>query len=141
MKKLLNTSMIYFIAAILAGVFFREFTKFNHYTAATALGRLHTHLFVLGMFLFLILALFCQKEDRLWKNRSFSRFFVLYNIALPFMTVTMLVRGIVQVLEISLSNAADAMISGFAGISHILLTIAFFLLFSALKAVFVTKED
>ena len=27
MKKMINTSMIYFIAAMVAGVFYREFTK------------------------------------------------------------------------------------------------------------------
>ena len=29
MRKLLNTSMVYFILAMVGGVFFREFTKFN----------------------------------------------------------------------------------------------------------------
>ena len=50
MKKLLNTSMAYMIAALAGGVFYREFTKFNGYAGETALGKVHTHLFVLGMF-------------------------------------------------------------------------------------------
>ena len=45
MKKILNTSMIYFILAAAAGVFYREFTKFNGYTGETALSYVHTHLF------------------------------------------------------------------------------------------------
>ena len=48
MKKMINTSMAYFILAILAGVFYREFTKYNGYTGETMLGYMHTHLFVLG---------------------------------------------------------------------------------------------
>lgn len=57
MKKLINTSMIYFILALAAGVFYREFTKFNGFSGSTALCRVHTHLFVLGMLIFLIAAL------------------------------------------------------------------------------------
>ena len=47
MKKLLNTSMAYMIAALAGGVFYREFTKFNGYAGETALGKVpvsYTHL-------------------------------------------------------------------------------------------------
>lgn len=133
MKKMINTSMAYFIFAILAGVFYREFTKFNGYAGETMLAYMHTHLFVLGMFLFLILALFCKREKALSESKGFRRFYVLYNIALPFVVGMMLVRGIVQVKGIVLTRAADAAISGIAGIAHILITAALILLFAALK--------
>ncbi|MEG2421782.1 MAG: DUF2871 family protein, partial [Oscillospiraceae bacterium] len=58
MKKYLNLSLIYAIAAMVGGVFYREFTKFNGYTGVTALGKVHTHLFLLGMVIFLLVALF-----------------------------------------------------------------------------------
>ena len=136
MKKILNTSMIYFILAAAAGVFYREFTKFNGYTGETALSYVHTHLFVLGMFAFLIIALFgCQKPE-LFEQSTFKKFFILYNISLPFMAVTLLVRGVVQVQGTELTKAADAMISGFAGISHILIGIAVLVLFRSLKKCF-----
>lgn len=45
----------------------------------------------------------------------------------------MLVRGIVQVKGIALTRAADASISGIAGIAHIFITAAMILLFTALK--------
>lgn len=136
MKKILNTSMIYFILAAAAGVFYREFTKFNGYTGETALSYVHTHLFVLGMFAFLVIALFgCQKPE-LFKQSTFKKFFILYNISLPFMTVMLLVRGVVQVQGAELTKAADAMISGFAGISHILIGIAVLVLFRSLKKCF-----
>ncbi len=136
MKKILNTSMVYFILAAAAGVFYREFTKFNGYTGETALSYAHTHLFVLGMFAFLIIALFgCQKPE-LFEQSTFKKFFILYNISLPFMAVMLLVRGIVQVQGTELTKAADAMISGFAGISHILIGIAVLVLFRSLKKCF-----
>ena len=136
MKKILNTSMIYFILAAAAGVFYREFTKFNGYTGETALSYVHTHLFVLGMFAFLVIALFgCQKPE-LFKQSTFKKFFTLYNISLPFMAVMLLVRGVVQVQGAELTKAADAMISGFAGISHILIGIAVLVLFRSLKKFF-----
>ena len=141
MKKILNTSMIYFILAAAAGVFYREFTKFNGYTGETALSYVHTHLFVLGMFAFLVIALFgCQKPE-LFKQSTFKKFFILYNISLPFMAVMLLVRGVVQVQGAELTKAADAMISGFAGISHILIGIAVLVLFRSLKKCFEWREQ
>ena len=49
MKKYLNISFIYAIAAMAGGVFYREFTKFSGYTGVTALSKVHPHLFLLGM--------------------------------------------------------------------------------------------
>ena len=49
MKKYLNISLGYAIAAMLGGVFYREFTKWNEFTGVTTLGKVHTHLFLLGM--------------------------------------------------------------------------------------------
>jgi hypothetical protein len=43
-----------------------------------------------------------------------------YNIGLAVTVVMMVVRGIAQVLNISLSSAANASISGIAGIGHML---------------------
>lgn len=140
MKKILNTSMIYFAFAIAAGVFYREFTKFNKFTGETVLGYIHTHLFVLGMFLFLIIALFVRQEPDLSETKTFKRFYVLYNISLPVMVCTMFTRGIIQIQNIPLTKATDSMISGIAGISHILITISLLILFTALKKCFITKE-
>ena len=43
MKKFINISLIYAIAAMAGGVFYREFTKFNNFTGVTALGKVHAH--------------------------------------------------------------------------------------------------
>lgn len=88
MKKYLNISFLYAVAAMAGGVFYREFTKFNGYTGTTALGKVHTHLFLLGMLMFLVIALYA---------------------------------------------AANASISGIAGIGHILIGAGIILLLLSLK--------
>ena len=141
MKKILNTSIIYFVLGIAAGVFYRELTKFHGYTGNTALSAVHPHFFVLGMFLFLMVAFLCRKEETLLQNVTFRRFFILYNISLPFMACTMLARGIIQVMEITLSKSMNAMVSGIAGVSHILITVCLVLLFISLKKALVSEEN
>ena len=132
MRKMLNLSLLYFILAMVCGVFYREFTKINGYEGRTALAFAHVHFMVLGMALFLILALFA-KSGGLTEQRSFRIFLVLYNIGLPLMVVMLIIRGIIQVLGIVPAKGADASISGIAGISHIVLAVALGFLFAALK--------
>lgn len=132
MKKYLNIAMGYAIAAMAGGVFYREFTKWNHFSGVTMLSKVHAHLFMLGMMVFLLVALFSRQMD-LEKENSFRWFLRLYNIGLPLTVVMMLIRGILQVKEVALSAGADAAISGIAGIGHILLSIGLFLLLVTLK--------
>ena len=132
MKKYLNISLIYAIAAMVGGVFYREFTKWNGFTGMTALGKVHTHLFLLGMLMFLIIALFAEHHD-LQKQKLFRVFLWVYNIGVPLTEVMLVVRGIAQVLNVSLSSAANASISGIAGIGHILTGVGLVLLLISLK--------
>ncbi|MEG1520390.1 MAG: DUF2871 domain-containing protein [Clostridia bacterium] len=132
MKKLINVSFIYALAAIVSGVFYREFTKFLSFTGKTTLAFTHLHFLVMGFILFLILALFASRSNLL-EVKQFKWFFTLYNVALPFMVVMLYVRGILQVLGTELSNGASFAISGISGIAHILMTISLVLLFIALK--------
>ena len=119
MKKYLNISLFYAIAAMIGGVFYREFTKWNGYDGVTVLGKVHTHLFMMGMMVFLMTALFAEHYE-LQKQKTFRIFMPVYNIGLAVTVVMMVVRGIAQVLNISLSSAANASISGIAGIGHML---------------------
>ena len=135
MKKLINTSFIYLILALAAGVFYREFTKFNGFIGDTTLSVLHTHLLILGMFFFLVYALFTKAYPQLSDSPKTKKFYIGYNVSVFFFTVTLLVRGIVQVLNVELSPGANAAISGIAGISHILLTISLVYFFTILKKV------
>lgn len=132
MKKYINIAFVYGVFAMMSGVFYREFTKWNGYTGKTTLAFTHLHLFVLGSALFLLLALFSQITE-LEQKKTFQYFLRLYNIALPFMIMMFFVRGIFQTLQIELSSGISAMISGIAGLSHIMMAIAVVLLFTALQ--------
>lgn len=132
MKKYINISMFYAIAAMVGGVFYREFTKFSGFSGVTALGKVHTHLFLLGMLVFLVVALFAGRYD-LEKQKSFRMFLRLYNIGVPLTAGMMLVRGVSQVRGMALSSALNASISGIAGIGHILTGVGIVLLLNALK--------
>ena len=65
---------------------------------------------------------------------------VIYNIGLPLMVCMMLIRGIIQALQVQLTSSINGMISGIAGVSHILLMIALWMLFTSLKKVLVNEE-
>lgn len=133
MKKLINLSIFYFIFALFGGVFFREFTKAHDFKEYTELSVVHTHLFVLGMLFFLVVALFVYKIEILKSLAPFKAFIIIYNVGLIFMVSMLFVRGILQVLKTSLTTSQDAIISGIAGISHILLAIGLIFFFISLK--------
>lgn len=132
MKKYINIAMYYAIAALASGVFYREFTKFNDFTGVTALGKVHTHLFVLGMFMFLIVALFV-KNSTLEKIKSFKLFLYVYNVGVILASVMMTIRGSLQVLGTELSKGLSAAISGISGLGHIFIAIGIVLLFNTLR--------
>ena len=132
MKKYLNLSLIYAIAAMIGGVFYREFTKFRGFTGVTALGKVHTHLFLLGMVMFLIVALFAMHWN-LDGQKKFRWFLRTYNIGVPLTAAMLLVRGVTQVLGLTLTTGASAAMSGIAGIGHILTGVGLILLLLALR--------
>lgn len=134
MKKYLNISLIYAVAALVCGVFYREFTKWNGYNEVTTLGKAHVHLLVMGMIVFMMVALFSIHQE-LEKCKIFRVFIWIYNIGLLITTVMMVVRGITQVMNTSLSHGADAAISGIAGIGHILTGVGIVLLLVSLKKI------
>lgn len=131
-KKYLNIAFAYAIAAMAGGVFYREFTKFNGFTGVTALGKVHTHLFLLGMLVFLVVALFASRQD-LRQLKTFRAFLWTYNLGVPLTAVMLAVRGVAQVLGWTLSAAADASISGIAGIGHVLTGVGLVLLLVSLR--------
>ena len=132
MKKYINIAFYYAIAAMISGVFYREFTKFFSYTEQTALAFTHLHLFLLGTVMFLLIAILSCITN-VTAQKQFARFMILYNVGLPFMVAMFFVRGITQVLNLDLSKGMNASISGLSGIAHIILAVAIITLFMALK--------
>ncbi|MEG2939499.1 MAG: DUF2871 domain-containing protein [Oscillospiraceae bacterium] len=134
MKKFINIAFAYALSAMVGGVYFREFTKFNGFTGVTALGKVHTHLFLLGMIVFLMVALFAAHSP-LREQKQFKAFMVFYNIGVPLTALMMLTRGTLQVLGTALSVGANAAISGISGIGHILTGTGIVLLLLSLKKI------
>lgn len=88
----------------------------------------HAHLFMLGMFIFLLIAVL-SKSLSFETSKTFKLFMVIYNIGLSLTAVMFIVRGVLQAMETSLSKGLDASISGIAGIGHICLGVGLVLLF------------
>ena len=138
-KKYVNASFIYGIMAMVFGVFYREFTKFSGFTGNTTLSVMHTHYFLLGMFMFIVLLLL-DKNFGIGKSKTMKRFCPIYHVGLNITGATFLGRGVLQVLGTPLSKGLDAAISGIAGLGHILLGIGIILLLIALKKEVVSKD-
>ena len=139
MKRYMNMALLYAVLAMVGGVFYREFTKINGFTAKTTLAVVHTHYFLLGVVFFLLLVL-------LEKSFSFTgpktgRVLAVYHIGLNLTVVMFVVRGIVQVLGAALSAGMDAAISGIAGIGHILLGISMVLLLMQIRRSVAGKDE
>ena len=131
MKKYANSALIYAIAAMVFGVFYREFTKFMGFTGESALSVMHTHYFMLGMVMFLLMLLLDKQFA--FTNGKTGRVLLVYHAGLNLTGVMFLIRGVAQVLGTPLSSGVNAAISGMAGIGHILLGVSMVLLLVQIK--------
>lgn len=122
MKRYMNAALLYAVLAMAGGVFYREFTKFNGFTAKTTLSVVHTHYFLLGMVFFLLL-LILEKTFSFTSEKT-RQILVAYHIGLNLTAIMFVVRGVAQALALTLSSGMNAAISGIAGIGHILLGIS-----------------
>ena len=107
-------------------MFYREFTKYNHYSGRTTLAFVHTHYFILGMLFFLLLMVL-EKSFSFTDQRT-RRVLAAYHVGLNLTVVMLTARGILQVKEASVSSAVNAAVSGMAGIGHIVLCVSLILL-------------
>ena len=118
MKKHLTTALIYAAAGAAAGVFYREFTKAMGFTGVTALGKVHGHLLLLGMVMYLLVAIMGQLLPQ-QGQKTFRIAQPIYHAGLILAGMMMLVRGVLQVLATPLSAGLDAAVSGLSGLGHI----------------------
>lgn len=126
-KRYMNSAIFYAVAAMVFGVFYREFTKFNGFTGKTNLSVMHTHYFLLGMFFFLALTLL-EKNFHFSGQKNTGKLLVTYHIGLNITALAFLMRGLTQVWGTTLSKGMDASISGIAGIGHILTGVSMILI-------------
>ena len=139
MKKYLNATTFYTLIALIMGVFYREFTKFNHFEMHTSLAVVHSHYLILGTFFFLILVIL-EKQFDLSQYVS-DRLVKLYHVGLNLTCLMMVVRGVVQVLNLELSRAFDASLAGVAGIGHIVLSLALILLLVRIRKAIINPKE
>lgn len=125
--------MFYLIYGLTTGAFYKEYTKFKGFTGLTSLAKVHPHILILGMLVFLIIGTYAYNKEDLIKTKSFSRFYKVYNLALVGTSLTMFVRGLTQVNASQLTKAMNMSISGIAGVFHILMAVAFYFFFKSLK--------
>lgn len=131
MKKYINLAILYAILAMVGGIFYREFTKYMGFTSYTTLSVLHTHYFILGMILFLILGIL--EKITAFSDTKIRKLIFTYNVGLNLTVIMLLVRGICQVRQTPLSVASDSMISGLAGVGHLILGISLILVLFKIK--------
>ena len=137
MKRYMNAALVYAVLAMAGGVFYREFTKFVGFTGETTLSVVHTHYFMLGMALFLLLLLLEKSVS--FTTAKTGRVLIVYHVGLNLTAVMFLVRGVTQALGTALSSGMDAAISGVAGIGHILLGVSLVLLLLQVKRALASK--
>ncbi|EIA19914.1 DUF2871 domain-containing protein [Listeria fleischmannii] len=127
MKKLLTTALTYCILGLIAGVYYREITKYNDFTGDTQLSVLHTHLLMLGMFMFIIVLLL-EKNFHIMQSKKFNIFYYVYNAGLLLTIGLMTFHGTMTVI----GKETGAAVAGIAGLGHILLAIGLIALFMAM---------
>ena len=132
MKKTVHLAFIYAILAMIGGVFYREFTKILGFEGRTTLSFVHTHLFLLGMILLLMVSI-CIKLFQIDDTKKFKPFLYIYNLGVLITSIMLGVRGIFQVNATVLSSSMNGMISGISGIGHILTGIGIIMFFMMLK--------
>lgn len=131
MKRYMKAAFLYAILAMVGGVFYREFTKYLGFKGFTVLGLVHTHYFLLGMVLFLIL-LVLEKNFAFTQEKT-GRVVLSYQLGLNLTAIMLLTRGICQVTGADLTPVKDAAISGLSGIGHVFLGISLVILLLQVK--------
>jgi hypothetical protein len=132
-RRIFNAAASYTLLGLLAGVYYREFTKSHSFAGTPQLSYVHTHLLALGTLFFLVL-LALEKTFALTASRWFPLFFVFYQAGLVLTTIMFLIHGTLTVL----GKESGAVI---AGIGHIGLTMGFLLFFLALRERVTTPSD
>lgn len=119
-KRYINTAIVYAILAMVGGVFYREYTKAIGFDGATTLSVVHTHYFMLGMVVFLLLALL-DKSFAFSTGKHVGGWLAAYQVGLNITVLGLVVRGLADAQNAVLSAGMDASISGISGLGHIIL--------------------
>ncbi len=135
MKKYIKYAIVFLSLGLACGVFYREFSKaYGVVNVYTTLGLAHTHFLVLGVAFVLLIGLVTDKLDK-HNNKLFMRAFTAYCVGVTGAGLTMVTRGIFDVLVKSdkmlytVPSGLNGAISGIAGIFHAVLGVGLVLIF------------
>ena len=103
---------------LVAGLYWREFTKLNDFTGVTQLATAHTHALAIGMLVFMAMLALAKLFPI--ADRAMGRVVVLYNVGVARTFGVMIVKGTLQVLGAEF--ASSPMLSGFAGLGHMIIS-------------------
>lgn len=132
MNKIFYAAASYTFLGLLAGILYREFTRYYDFplTDPTALSTLHTHLLVLGTVMNLVL-LALAASMKIHAIKLFDTFFWVYNLGLVWTAAFMTYKGCMQVTQPGFELSAG--LAGASGMGHIILAIAFIQLFMVIR--------
>ncbi|MGL4737950.1 MAG: DUF2871 domain-containing protein [Cellulosilyticaceae bacterium] len=114
MKKYLHMATFYLVLGLVAGVFYREFTKMSGFEGKTLLSVSHTHILVLG-FLMGMMLLILEKNFKFSAVKHAKAWFIVYNCSFVYMMAMFITRGTMQVLGTSMAG-----LNHMAGLAHFL---------------------
>ena len=120
--NLLGLAFTNMIMGLFVGVFYREFTKFYHFTEANHLGKMHGHLLILG-FVVMILLYLLTANMNLEQIHSLKKPIHILEAGLVFTIVTMFVIGVYEVVGMGETTINMHAMAGMSGLGHILLSI------------------
>lgn len=123
---LLKMGITFLIMGLIGGVFYREFTKIFKYTAKTPLSVVHVHLIVLGFLFLTILYLIVRSWDS--DLNSIKKIYGHYLLGLTMTVATFMLRGIYTITSEGVKLFKDAMLSGVAGLGHLILGVSLVML-------------
>lgn len=122
-RRYVNAAIVYALLAMAGGVFFREYTRTIGFDGATTLSVVHTHYFVMGMAVFLLLALL-EKSFGFSVGKGMGVWLGLYHAGLNVTVAGLVLRGLADTSATPLPAALDGALSGVSGLGHIALGVS-----------------
>ena len=119
-QDVLGMSFTFLVMGLVAGVFYREFTKMNNFVGDTRLSVLHTHTLVLGFVVLLVFYLLIRNYS-LDRVLGLKKSYLIYISGLTFTLVMMVFIGIYQITAQGQDLINIKAIEGMSGLGHIIL--------------------
>lgn len=121
-KNIIGLSYTFLVMGLIAGVFYREFTKFYKYSDNNHLSKLHVHVLALGFLPMMILYLVVKEYD-VKKNLSLRKPLYVFVSGFTFTIVNITLFWIFEIVSASRPIVNKAALKGLSGLGHIFLAI------------------